>query len=64
MYVYGFEMGGEAFELLLVKIVSEDVWQRKKKQHSRAERERVIGLQQFSRNEGGEEADYAILHIG
>lgn len=36
----------------------------KKKQHSRAERERVIGLQQFSRNEGGEEADYAILHIG
>lgn len=29
-----------------------------------AERERVRGTQQFSRNEGGEEADYAILHIG
>lgn len=35
----------------------------KKKQHSRA-RERVRGTQQFSRNEGGEEANYAILHIG
>lgn len=33
-----------------------------KKQHS--ERERVRGTQKFSRNEGGEEADYAILHIG
>lgn len=36
----------------------------KKKQHSKAERERMRGTQQFSRNEGGEEADYAILHIG
>lgn len=45
MYVYGFEMGGEAFELLLVKIVSEDVWQ-KKKQHSRArESERNAAIQ-------------------
>lgn len=26
--------------------------------------ERVRGTQQFSRNEGGEEANYAILHIG
>lgn len=37
---------------------------REKKQHSTAERERVRGTQQLSRNEGGEEANYAILHIG
>lgn len=35
-----------------------------KKQHSTAERERVRDTQQFCRNEGGEEANYAILHIG
>lgn len=34
------------------------------KKSSTAERERVRGTQQFSRNEGGEEANYAILHIG
>lgn len=46
MYVYGFEMGGEAFELLLVKIVSEDVWSKKKKQHSRTrESERNTAIQ-------------------
>lgn len=39
------------------------VEKKKAAQQSRA-RERVIGLQRFSRNEGGEEADYAILHIG
>lgn len=40
MYVYGFEMGGEAFELLLVTIVSEDVWQRKKQYSTAQQSER------------------------